>query len=187
MIPKQLAAVRIEVVCTVGPITSDNEYSLSTVGKARAENVARKPDPQIPDLFELVDNCLKVGPVMGAEEARHIFKDNPPRSTLSNKLRKGVEETASRSAKTVSSGVRRAEVLAGPPCRPEISFRDGRRVEGRDVAMKRYLRPVPFQDVLAVRVDLAMKRRLDAGPLEAEIKAADTSEEGCDAHVVVAQ
>jgi hypothetical protein len=160
MIPKQFAAVRIELVCTVGLITSDNEYPFSTVGKARAENVARKPDPQIPDLFDFVDNCLKVGPLMGAEEARHIFKDNPPRSALSNKPRKLVEETASRSAKSVSPRVRGAEVLARPPGRPEISFRDVFRFEGLDVAMKGHLRPMTFEDGLTIGVDLAVKLRV---------------------------
>jgi len=56
MIPKQFAAVRIELVYKVGLMTSDKEDSFTVVGKARAEKVARKPDPQIPDLFELVDN-----------------------------------------------------------------------------------------------------------------------------------
>lgn len=97
MIPKQFAAVRIEVVCTVGLKRSDKEYSLSTVGQARAEKVARKPDPHIPDLFELVDNCLKSGPLIGAEQARDILKDNPLWSALSSKARKVEEETASRS------------------------------------------------------------------------------------------
>jgi hypothetical protein len=56
MIPKQFAAVRIELVCTIRSITSDEEDPFSIVGDARIEKVARKPDPQIPERFQLVDN-----------------------------------------------------------------------------------------------------------------------------------
>jgi hypothetical protein len=49
------------------------------LGDAEAEKVAREPYPQIPDLFELVDNSLKVAAFVGAEEAGHIFKDKPAR------------------------------------------------------------------------------------------------------------
>jgi hypothetical protein len=105
MIPKQLAAVRIELVTTVGLITRDNEDSLPVVGQARAEQVARKPYPQIPERFEFVGNSLKRGPIVGAEEALHIFQDKPARFAFCSKLRKFEEEAASGPFNAPSLGV----------------------------------------------------------------------------------
>jgi len=54
--PKQFAAVRIELIGKWRSIRSDKEYSFTVVGQTRVESVTRKPDPHIPDFFELVDN-----------------------------------------------------------------------------------------------------------------------------------
>lgn len=45
IIPKQFAAIRIELMGKRRSIRSDNEYSFTVVGKARAETVTRKPYP----------------------------------------------------------------------------------------------------------------------------------------------
>jgi hypothetical protein len=56
MIPKQFAAVRIEVMGKRRSIRADKEDSFAVLREARAESVTRKPYPHIPDLFEFVDN-----------------------------------------------------------------------------------------------------------------------------------
>lgn len=78
-IPVAFAAVRKELIGGFGSITCDNEYSFSMVGQTRIESVAREPAPQIPDLFELVGNCLKRFAPFGAEEPDDIFQDKPSR------------------------------------------------------------------------------------------------------------
>jgi len=79
MIPKQFAAVSIELVGKFRSISSDKENSFSILGVAEAAKVAREPYPQIPDRFELVDNSLKVAAFVCGQEPGHIFKDNPAR------------------------------------------------------------------------------------------------------------
>jgi hypothetical protein len=56
IIPKQFAAVRIELIGKFRSIRADKEYPFTVVGKTRAESVTREPNPQIPDLFKFVDN-----------------------------------------------------------------------------------------------------------------------------------
>ena len=133
--PKQFAAVRIELVRTVGLMTCDKEYAFPMLGNARVEKVARKPYPHIPDLFELVGNALKSGPPICAEEARHIFEHKPFRSAFFRKAYKVEEKPTSLTFQAGSGGIGVAEVLAGPSTCPEISVRDGLRFEGLDVAM----------------------------------------------------
>jgi hypothetical protein len=118
MIPKQLAAVSKELVYSVGLIRSNKEYAIPVVGQARVSKVARKPDPQIPDLFEFVDNSLKSGSFVCTEEARHIFKHNPFRRSSSRKFRKVEEKSASLSFEPFSLCVGVADVLARPTGRP---------------------------------------------------------------------
>jgi hypothetical protein len=91
IIPKQFAAVRIELMGKQRSIRSDKENSFTVVGKTRAESVTREPYPHIPDLFEFVDNCLKRGASVRAEETRNIFQDNPCWSNFSSQCRKGEE------------------------------------------------------------------------------------------------
>ena len=55
-IPRQFVAVNKEPMGTVGLMTCDKEQSIPVVGKARIGDVARKPPPQIPILFEPLDN-----------------------------------------------------------------------------------------------------------------------------------
>jgi hypothetical protein len=114
MIPKQLAAVSKEVVYSVGLIRSNKEYAIPVVGQARASKVARKPNPQIPDLFEFVDNSLKSGSFVRAEEARDIFEHKPFRRKSSSKLRKDEEKSAAFSREALPLRVRAADVLAWP-------------------------------------------------------------------------
>lgn len=134
-IPEAFAAVRKELIGGLRSITSDKEYSLSVVGQTRIESVARKPAPQIPNLFKLVDNCFKRGPSFCAEEADDILQDKPSRPCRSSESCKVVEETTSFTLETFPVGVRVAEVLARPAGRPDFRLRDCFGVEGRDVAM----------------------------------------------------
>jgi len=66
-----------------------------------------------------------------------------------------------------------------------MSFRDGFWIERFDVAMKRNLRPVSFQDCLAVGVNFTMESGFHSRILEAEVKATDSCKEGRKAHLVV--
>jgi hypothetical protein len=183
IIPKQFAAVRIELMGKRRSIRSDKENSFAIVGKARAESVTRKPDAQIPDLFEVVDNWLKGRPSVWTEEARDIFHDNPWRSNFSSKVCKRKKQSASSAVDAFSLSVSMADILAGPTASPELRFGNVFCFERRDIVMKWDLRPMPFQNTLTIWVDFTMKYRFHAGALKPKIEAAYTSEEWREAHL----
>jgi hypothetical protein len=81
-IPRQFVAVNKELIGTIGLVTCDKENSIPVVGKARIDEVTRKPSPQIPIRFEAVGNCLKSGSFVRREETRHVLHDDPSRMNL---------------------------------------------------------------------------------------------------------
>lgn len=176
-IPVVAAAVRKELIGGFGSITCDNENTFSVVGQTRIESVAREPPPQIPDLFELVDNCLKRAPFFCAEEPDNILQDKPSRPCFRSKFDKVVEEAASLPFETLPVRVRVAEILAGPASCPDFTRRDVFGFERCDVVMEGNLWPVPSKYLLAMWVNFAMEYRFHARPLQAQIKTADPGEE----------
>jgi hypothetical protein len=69
------------------------------------------------------------------------------------------------------------EGLAGVSAADEINLVNAAPIDGFDVAEVRDLRPVVGEDAGGVRVDLALPGARPAGPLEAEVDAADTGEQ----------
>src|SRR5262249_12894626 len=116
------------------------------------------------------------------EDARDIFQDKPAWANLSSKFSKPKEQTASVAAEPFSLRVRVTDVLAWPSGGPKVSFRDACRFECGNVAIKWHLRPVSFEDPLPIGVDFAVENGRHPGALEAEIKSADSREEGCEPH-----
>ena len=177
MMPLQFAAVSKDAMGAGVSKTRDNEHALAILGKADIERVTRRPSAHVPDFFKRVDNCLKCGPGIRREKATDVLEDEPLRPCDPNKVDESEDEAAVFAVESGPPGVRVTDILARPASAPDFSFRDCRRVEGRDVAMQGYLRPVAAEHHLAVGVDLALEHDAIPGALEAEIEAADSREE----------
>jgi len=91
-----------------------------------------------------------------------------------------MEEPAALSFEAFAVRVGVAEVLAGPAAGPDFGLGDVFCLERGDVAMEWNLGPMPLQDLLAVRVDFAMKNGGHAGSLKPQIEPADASKERCE-------
>jgi hypothetical protein len=79
-----------------------------------------------------------------------------------------------------------ADVLAGPSSCPKFSLRDVSRLERRDVVMKWNLRPVPFEDALAKRIDFAMEGWYHSGTLESQVKSTYSGKKRSESHLFIA-
>jgi len=90
---------------------------------------------------------------------------------LSSKVRKREKQSASGTLDAFSLGVPMADVLARPAARPDFGLGDVFSFERGDIVMKWNLWPVPFQNTLAVGIDLAMEYRFHASPLKPQIEA----------------
>jgi hypothetical protein len=74
--------------------------------------------------------------------------------------------------------------LTGEAAADAIDGADGASLKRFNVLVDRDIWPVPFQNCLAVRVDLAERDGSHSGSFEAEAEAADSAEEVEDIHVL---
>lgn len=96
-----------------------------------------------------------------------------------------MEEATSRSIESFALGVSVANVLTWPSSTPDFGGRDVRGLELCNVCIKRHLRPVASQNLLAQWIDFALEYYMRSSPLKSKIEPANAREKRSDTHLLL--
>jgi hypothetical protein len=77
-------------------------------------SIKSAPRHAVPEPVHFVEEPSEITPLIGSEEPRDILQQEPPRSSLLNKVKEGEGKTAALASKSGALACN-AEVLAGEP------------------------------------------------------------------------
>lgn len=155
--------------------TADNEHTAASLGHAEVLSVEHPPGVPIPEFSQRPKDGSEVSPAVTRQKARDVLEENPTGSALSSEASELEEQSApsSSQASTLSS---HAEVLAGEPSSEKVNCSNVLTLHRRDVAQQPRLGEPLAQHLAGERLDLDLRRRVDAAPSRRQVEAADTGE-----------
>nr|WP_261322377.1 hypothetical protein [Rhizobium leguminosarum] len=157
----------------------NNVDSTALLGDSEMFRVKHTPCDVIPAPVQRLENDCEVSSSVGTKKAVDVFEDNCPWLTRSNEAHKVVKESRLVPSKPRPwPHSRKAEVLAWESGCPDVRLRNFCVIENPDVFVERETGPVLLEDLPAERLHFALKNDLEASPLQAEVQAPDSTEEG---------
>jgi hypothetical protein len=161
--------------------TADNEDTTASLGHSEVLSVQHSVGEPVPEFRQRPEHGAHVPSAFRRQEAGDVLDDGPRRLELVDDACELVEEARPRAVEA-GSPTCDAEVLAGESSTEEIDCRKVSSSDFSDIIESLHVGPVTVQDPAAGRVDLDLPDALHARSLEAQVKAADPSEQAAEPH-----
>lgn len=155
----------------------NNEDAAALLGDSEVFAVKHTPCDTIPELIQRLEYDCEVASSVASEKAVHVLEDNSSWHASSNEPHKFVKESRLAPSKSRSRPhSRKAEILAGEPCSPDVGRWDIFIRDGPDVRFTGYFWPVALKNMRAERLHLTLKNCFEPSVFEPKLDAADSRE-----------